>query len=389
MFIKAPFKRSINMEDIQDIFSESTEFGTEKFSTSEDGNYNLNGRPFVEYSETSRIFTLSDVFKEWYLFDSSHEKDIQQFLSDEQLTDIFTESEFMDLLCGTAYLDKELLVFIQTILPFYISLRKLEHINSQHSTKAYLIQHTESISKKIEEIIKQCTITHEEKTKKTKAQYYAAHKEQIAEYGKIYRETHKEEIKERKKQYQITHKDYLVEYRKKYHETHKEEIRTRNKKWLAKNPEYNKKRAQKPQRKTYMKEYHKQYAMQNSETIKKRQHAWYEANKAKCAEQDKQRRQKLRQEAERAKTMCAAYVFLLELRKVNKEQYMKLYTRQQNPLIGMFKVCSALQNSDINQCPLHNPNCGNTLEQNCNQKVLSLPNAAIELQTIAKNLKQR
>ena len=364
------------MDDIKNIFYESAESKTEIFTLSEDGNYNLNGRPFLEDSETSRIFTLSDVFKEWYLFDSSYEKDIQRFLSDEQLTDIFTESEFMDLLCGTAYLDEKLLKFIQPILPFYISLKKLEHINSQHPQKAYLIQPTESIIKKTEEILKQCATTRKATIKQNKAKYRATHREQINEYDRMYRATHLERAKEREAQYRATHKEQIKQRDKRYHERNKEKIRKQQKEY------YEKTRNQHLERR-------KQYYAENKEQCKKANKEYYQKTKEQRKIKQRQYHAELKQKSESAKTVCAAHVFLLNLRKTDHEQYTSLYPNQQKPLIGMLKTCPALQNMDKKMCPFYNDKSTQQPEQCCNQKVLELANAKTMLKILANTLKQK
>ncbi len=66
-----------------------------------------------------------------------------------------------------------------------------------------------------------------------------------------------------------------------------------------------------------------------------------------------------------------------------------MYTENQRPLIPMLKTCTALQNMNINQCPLCNENCENELEKSCNQKVLALPNIMQELRIITNELKQK
>ena len=97
----------------------------------------------------------------------------------------------------------------------------------------------------------------------------------------------------------------------------------------------------------------------------------------------------MRRKSELAKQICATYVFLVNLRKNNKKEYLNMYTENQRPLIPMLKTCTALQNMDINMCPLCNENCENKLEKCCNQKVLAIPNVMQELQTIANKLQQR
>ena len=406
------------MEEIQDIFTESSEYGTEFFAFTEDGTYNLNGRPFAPDSTIGRISTLSELFTEWYLFDSTREKDINQFLIDENLTDIFTESEFMDLICGNAYLDSEMIYFIKMKLPFFVSLSKMESMNRQHVQDAYLIQHTQNIIDKNTEIFTQYNSERKEKTKQRKARYRATHREQIQQYDRMYRATHREKIQKREALYRATHREQIQQRDKKYYEKNKEKLRELSKKYyeetkeqyLARRKRYYE--THREQCKQYCREYyqvnkerwkkyresqskentrdtkHKHYE-KNKEKYQRQHKENYEKNKEKYLAQQKKHREKLKQKAQEAQTMCAAYVFLTELRKTNRELYLTLYTAQSNPLISMLKTCVALQNMDINMCPLCNKNCGNDLQESCNQKLLSIPNSVSEIKMIAQKLKQR
>ena len=324
--------------------------------------------------ESGRIDSLGEVFLEWYLFDPNSQKSIENFLQTEDLTNIFTEQQFMDLLCGKAYLDDALVKFVLLKLPFPLSFNKLGYLNS-HVKNGYLIEsdyHT--IIDKIRVQIQKINQTRKTDRKNKRRIYVQKNREHIRQKKREYNARNRERVNQQKR-------EYWSKNREKYLENHK--------KWVREHPEYERKRAQKPQRKKYMQEYHKRYAEKNREAVQKQKKAWYEANKAKCAEQQQARLQNLKQQAESAQKICAAYVFLLVLRKTNKEQYLQLYTRQQNPLIGMLKICPALQSMDINMCPLCNPDCDNNVCECCNQKVLSLPKALSELQIIANKLKQR
>ena len=363
-------------EQIQDIFSESAGFGTEIFSHSNDVNYNLNGRPFMEDSETSSISNLSEVFVEWYLFDSSVEKNIEKFLQNEDLTDVFTESEFMDLMCGKACLDNVLLSFIVLKLPFSLTISKLAKLNSyaERSGKYIIKSDKDNIAERLQKI----TISKKEATK-----------DRERATKKIYYKTHKEEIRKRKKLYRETHKEEIAARRKEYRENNLEHVRELTNKRRHEHPEWDRNRAKKESRKNYMKAYRKKYAEEHREAEQKRKKAWYKSNKEKLLEQQQAYDQKKRQQIESAKKVCAVHVFLLNLRRTKKPEFLKLYTAQTNPLIGMIKTCPALQNMDINMCPLCNENCEHSLEQCCNQKVLAIPNVLQELHAIAEQLKQR
>ena len=363
------------MDDIKDIFSESTESKNEPFTFSEDGNYNLNCRPFVKSSISGRISTLPELFTEWYLFDSSHEKNIPQFLAEEGLTDVFTESEFMDLICGGAYLDYALIQFITLKIPFPIKITKIQKLNwdlSVQNKKAYLIKSKTNTTEKIHEATK------ENKTKKRKqdAEYHKKNRERILKQHHEYYLANREHILERNRQWVLTHQEQY----QKYHSQ-----------WCTENAEH-------------LKEYHKKYRAENAtavserkkkcynakkEQYKRKNKANYETNKEKYLAQQKQYNAKLKQKAEMAKTVCAAYVFLLNLRKTDKEQYLKIYRKQANPLIGMLKTCVALQNMDKKQCPFCNSKCDQSAEQCCNQKVLSMDNAPTMLKILANILNQR
>ena len=364
------------MKDIDDIFSESENFRTENFLSTKDGSYNLNGRPFLEDSETSRITTLSELFTEYYLFDSSHEKDIQQFLNDEELTDIFTETQFMDLICGKAYLDTELIYLIKMQLPFYIPLNKLENINSQHAKDAYLIQPTEKATQKTREILTQYYAEQKEKIKQRKKQYRDTHREQINAYDRMYRTAHLECAKERETQYRVTHKEQIKQRDKRYYEANKEKILNTSKEYYEKNKEKYFARS-------------KKYYSEHKELCSQQNKVRYQKNKEKRKENQKKYYQEIKQKNEAAKNVCAVYLFLLHLRKNNKKQYLTMYSTQAEPIIWMLKTCPALQNMDINMCPLCNENYENELEKCCNQKVLALPNIMTELQAIANKLKQK
>ncbi|MBR3510708.1 MAG: hypothetical protein IKN73_01450 [Alphaproteobacteria bacterium] len=408
------------MNEFEEIFYECEDISTQDmcyYLSTEESEIHIGWRPTID-CEIGRISKLSEVFLEWYLFESDTEKNIKTFLESEGLSDVFTETQFMDLMCGKAYLDNVLLQFVALKLPFFLTVGRLCRLNScvkngylikgDYQTviakiQKLRIEQAQQEKEREKESYRQYRETHHDQIieydrqryKRRRQQvlaqkkiYYAANREIIAEKTKIYREAHQDEIKKRKKQYEIAHKEEIREQRKKYRAARKAEIREKNKKWRAEHPEYDKQRAQRPQRKKYMKEYHKRYTEKNLEAVQKRKRAWYEANKERLVEQDKQRRQKLKQQTEMAQKICAAYVFLLQLRKTDKAQYQMLYRPQQNPLIEMLRLCPALQNMDASLCPLCNSESWQSVDTCCNPKVLALPGAADKLKYIANELKQ-
>lgn len=378
------------MDDIKYIFSEHTESQTESFTFSEDGNYNLNHRPLAESSITGCISTLSELFTEWYLFDSSHEKNIPQFLAEEGLTDVFTESEFMDLICGGAYLDDTLIQFITLKIPFPIKTKKIQKLNrdlSVQNEKAYLVKSKTTTIEKIHEI------TQEKKAKKAKrnAEYHKKNRERILKQHHEYYLANREHILEKNKQWVLSHQEQYQKYHAQWCTENAEHLKEYHKKYRTENAvavSERKKKCYNAKKEQYLSRNKANYEA-NKEKYLAHQKQHYEANKEKYLARQKQYYEEMKQKAESAKNMCAAYVFLLNLRKTDKEQYFKMYTEQAKPLTGMLKTCVALQNNDINLCPFCNSKSEQNAEQCCNQKVLSMDNATTMLKILANILNQR
>ena len=323
-------------------------------------------------TESGRISTLGEVFLEWYLFDSNTQKDIKTFLESENLTDIFTEKQFMDLMCNNAYLDDLLVQFVFLKLPFRLTLDRLHFLNLRvQYNNATQITAPKTLHAQIKQLIQ---IKKQQTAERTK-QYYQEHREELNQKRRECYLNNPEFYLERNRKWRIAHPEKYKVQQARYRETHADELR----------------------------EYFQQYRTENAELVSKRKKKCYQAKKAQYNQRDKenyeknkerylaqnkQYREQLKQKAESAKKICAAYVFLLALRKNNKQEFLKIYTAQANPLIGMLKLCPALQSMDINMCPLCNSDCGNDICTCCNQKVLSLSNALAELQIIANKLKQ-
>ena len=319
-----------------------------------------------------RVSTLSEVFLEWYLFDSSEKKDVKTFLATEKLQDVFTESDFMDLMCGGAYLDDDLLQYVSLKLPFYISMNKLHRMNASvsASNQTYLIKGCRNIGNKIKEIV--------------------AHKqEQQRVHAKEYYEKNKDRIKNANHEYYLQNREHILARNKQWVEEHPLLYKVYQTQWRHENA---------PALKKYHKKYRAEHVAVVSERKKKcynakktqyqqRNRENYQKNKEKYLARNKEYREELKQKGEIAQKICAAYVFLLILRRKNKEKYLELYTQQQNPLCEMLKTCVALQNMDMNMCPFCNHNSEIVAAQCCNQKVLSIPNAMNEVQKLADALK--
>ena len=322
-----------------------------------------------------RISTLSEIFLEWYLFDSSKEKDVKTFLKDEELSDVFTEADIMDLMCGRAYLDDDILRLVILKLPFYIKPNRIQYLNARVpyvNPCARVVNKSSNLFNKIKE--QQQQIKQVKKEKRTdyrlrnrdkinarKREWWAKNKDKISQQRHEHYLQNRDKMLERGRRWYHNNLDHVHAYDKKRRTEHKEERAAVQKKSVSKNPEHYK---------TY-------------------KHTWYEDNKEDIAERNKQNYLQFKQQTEDAKKVCAAFVFLVKLRKTNFKKYLELYTQQQKPLKHMLKTCVALQKMDINMCPLCNPNCGQEMKECCNPKVLAIPNVMDQLMAIAKDLSRQ
>ena len=333
-------------------------------------------------SVCSRILSLSEVFTEWYLFDFSHEKDIQTFLNEEQIDDIFTESEFIDLMCGDAFIDDDLIQFIAMKTPFRLTLNKLHAMNqyvSNTNNSAYMIYGKSNIKDKLCELFQSKKPNHKrhhttdpDHRRKTKHEYYLRNKEYIQKLKHEHYLKNQERIKQRSREYYAANKERVKAHfaeTKEHRQKIIHEIYMRNREsYKARNQAY--RAAHREEQNQYSKEY-------------------YIAHREKQKQYQKEYYAKAKKNKAIAKTMCAAYLFLSKFKKENKAEYLKTYKKYHDPLHDMFKTCVALQNNDIKLCPFCNGDCKNTIDKCCNKKILSIPNATIEIQSIANTLKQK
>lgn len=256
---------------ISDIFTEYETTGISEVI------YNLNSKnpdmhivnTHFKDSVANRITTFSELFLEWYLFNSDQEKNIKTFLKTEKIDDIFTETEFMDLMCGKAYLDEILIVYVYEKLPFVISAPKLKRINNaiQNTVpNAYLINAPQNIVAKIQDLINQHNTQHRNNVKQAKKKYRENHREQIANYDKQYKQTHKEQINQRANEYNKAHPEHRRAKDKKYYESHREQRKAKDREYYAKNKEKVKQRV-------------KEYYEKNKEKINQRAREQYAKSK--------------------------------------------------------------------------------------------------------------
>ena len=348
------------MNEFEEIFYECEDISTQDmyyYLSTDESELHLVGHTPGD-CEIGRISKLSEVFLEWYLFESDTEKNIKTFLESEGLSDVFTETQFMDLMCGKAYLDNVLLQFVALKLPFYIAFNKLQRINAQHAKGICLIKFGPNIFDKIRETVQENNEAISKRKKEYRHNHHMAHREHNLAMNRQWILEHFEQYQAYQKQWRTENREHLQEYQSKYRRENATAVAERKKKCY---------RAKK-----------EQYQKQNREN--------YSKNKERYLAQQKAHRIELQQKAISAQKFCAAYVFLLQLRKTDKAQYQMLYRPQQNPLIQMLRNCPALQNMDASLCPFCNSESGQSVDKCCNPKVLALPWVIDKVQQIASAL---
>ena len=256
-------------------------------------------------SVAQHVDSFAEVITEYYLFDSSREKNVQQFLEEEEINDIFTESEFYDLICGEAYLKDDMVQLIALKLPFQITLERLRVLNNLTRKKnplAYLIK-KDNVVDKIEKLLQDKQQDKKEKDRDRKRKYrqehpdcdrlyYQANREKLLQKRKDYYSANRSKILERKrKKYHENpekYKSYLAEMYKKhkpkrqqYAKDHKEQIAANNKKSYQRHKAEHNARTKKyyEEHKDSLLEWQRCYNEEHSEEIKARRKRYYERNK--------------------------------------------------------------------------------------------------------------
>ena len=318
----------------------------DEYSEYQSGHYYKNGLDSVVFADTGTIAktinTLSDLFVEWYLFDSTNEKTIKSFLSDEGLADIFTETQYMDLMCGNARMDDVLLPYIWHKLPFSITLEKLHKINYKSLKKYTVLVNEDVFRQKMAEILE----TKEQKKKLDAHEYYIKNREWILERNKKWRERNPEKVakyatewnkknpeyrqnlslkryreqKDNWVRYYNENRERILAYQRVYRELNSEKIAQRINKWKENNAEHvrqwaienhkknrekNNERSRKyyaehkEKQKEYMKkwreknpDYAKEYRKKNPEKIAEYSRNQYRKDPEKCKEKMREYRKK-------------------------------------------------------------------------------------------------
>ncbi len=284
----------------------------------------LDNGAHIVYANTTKpakqINSFAEVFLEYYLFDSSCSETIEKFLFDEKLSDVFTESQFVDLMCGNAFVNDTLIPLIHAKLPFEISLARLHKLNAKMAcSNAYEIRPGKIDLTNKEQYSKQ------EKARRKKA-----------EYNKRYREKHAAKIKQAAQESYQKNRDKRLAYARERYYKNPLEYNARSREYYKKNQA-----ACAARDKRYYAENH-EHALARSQK--------YRDNHPNL---NKDAYQKIKARKELAKTMCPVFIFLCELRATKFQTYLTKYKRVQDiPGQAIRAGCDALALADNALCPI-------------------------------------
>lgn len=284
----------------------------------------LDNGAHIVYANTEkpakRINSLAEVFLEYYLFDSSCSGTIEKFLSDEKLSDVFTESQFVDLMCGNAFVNDTLIPLIHAKLPFEISLARLHKLNAKTAcSNAYEIRPCKIDLTNKEQYSKQ------DKARRKKA-----------EYNKRYRERHADKIKQAAQESYQKNRDKRLAYARARYAENPETFSARLHTYYVTHTEKCLARDRK-------------YRQENHEHILRRNRAYRIAH----PDSNKENYQRIKARKELAKTMCPVFMYICELRATNLEKYLTKYKKVQDiPGQAIRAGCDALALADNALCPI-------------------------------------
>ncbi len=314
---------------------------------------------YISSTINSKIRTLSEVFLEWFLFDSSEEKTLESFIKSENIDAFITPEQFMDIMSNKAHLDEHLILLVQQKLPFQVPLKKMYYLNSQaRKNYTYCIKVPPEI---IHDLIKKELNLKKEKIKQQRKQYYEQNRDKIAKQKKQYCEINRDKIAKHKKQYYEENRDKILEYTKQYYEKNRDKIAKHQKQYYEENRD--KILEYREQSRDKIAEYKKQYYKENRDKIAEYQKQYQEKNRNKIAGYQKQYReenhdkmlkyqQMYKERKEMAKSVCPAFLFLDSLKKENIVVYLTLHKKHSDIIGKAVKSCRALQNMDFTLCPL-------------------------------------
>ena len=180
------------------------------------------------------INTLSELFTEWFLLDSSTEKTIGDFLKSESLDDCITEDEFMGVMTGDRYLDDGLCLLLSLKLP--LTNNRIQYFSNGvrfKNSAAPVIKSSQIVQEKIKQQVGDNKVSKREALLQKKRDYRHNNHELILLRAKQYSDSHKEQSK----QYYQNNLEYIKKRKRKYRQDNKQNISKYNKEYRQQNIE--------------------------------------------------------------------------------------------------------------------------------------------------------
>lgn len=286
----------------------------------------------------STVHTLADVFIEWFLFDSSAPKTIDEFLVAESLSDIFTPQQFMDIMSGVAHVDAAMCSVLPRILPFKISARRLAMMNNLIKGTTPCVPYNAGA---INNRLKLIADTQKNKRKTYRHKYYIENKSRVLEQIKAYYLEHRDKICLYYKKWRSEHLAEQKEYHATYRKNNAAIVSQRKKKAYHKKKDVYNART----RANY-------YA--NKDAILAQQRLYYQENKERIAQRQAKKHQEYMQDKELAMRICPTFKFLMDLKHNNIDLFLTRYKKQEFIATKAKKYCAALQSGDCTQCAVCN-----------------------------------
>lgn len=399
---------------------------------------------------SSHVSTLSELFLEWYLFDSNEKKDISKFLKTEELEKVFTEKQFMDLMCGDAYVCDDIARFLYDILPFKVGIDKIYRLNALARKKRgayevklssfgrnYVAQYSSSLrATALEERRKRKNArAHQKRLEcgdevRAKVREYLKRPEvrkRVLEYQRAWRKAHSDEINARARQKRQDNGDEVrakqraymnrpdvkprvkaarAKYREKNRDTInarerarrsliRDQINAREKERRAANIEHcrelsraNAKRYAE-RHKDKVRKYRKSYDLKYRLEHQEELAVYKHQYNQEHSQEIADKKRAIREKTNDISTKCPTFMFIKLLKKVNPIAYIALYGKYQNPALPAIKECDAVKTMDFSKCPiLQNVNVQDKVfsDKCALSHCMSVPDSVQQIRQIAMGL---
>ena len=349
-------------------------------------------------SVASSVQSLSDIFVEWYLFDSSKPKTLEEFIESESLRDVFTPEQFMDVMAGAKHIDDNLCELLSCLLPFRITSERIGYLNSLiKKCTPELTCSADAIIAKVTEIKNKKKAAQKQAKQKYhheyNHEYHQKFKDRIHAQQREYYLENKTRILERIRQYYILHRterlayfacwrkqnaEHLEQYCAEYRKNNAEIVSERKKRAYQKNKEHysTKSHAYYLENKTEILRQCRDYRQRNRAQILQKQREYHEKHKAERNQKNSIRSKEYTQDRQLAKRICPTFRFLMELKANDCDLFLTKFTKGEVIATKAKKKCVALQSGDWTQCSL----CATTNRTCPVTKAFEFENALVDIQ---------